>query len=63
MAWAFVRMDDKGTVKKLLGGKPGRGRKKERPRLWWVDDVELDLRNMGVKRWRTIISFKTFAAT
>jgi hypothetical protein len=40
-------------VKKLLEGKSGGGRRKGRPRLRWIDDVELDLRNMGVKRWRS----------
>ena len=36
------------TVKILLEGKPGG--EKGKPRRRWVDDVELDLRNMDVKR-------------
>jgi len=47
-----VRMDGKKTVKKLLEGQPGGGRWKRRSRLTRMD-VEWDLRNMGVKRWRT----------
>jgi hypothetical protein len=45
-----VRMDGARIVKKFLEGKPGGGRKKGRPRLRWIDDVESDLRNTGVKR-------------
>jgi hypothetical protein len=45
-------MNETETVKKIfeekLGGRRGRGR----PRLRWIDDVEDDLRNMGIKRWR-----------
>jgi hypothetical protein len=42
-----VRMAGERTVVKLLEGKKGG--------LWlrWVDYVELDLRNMGGKIWRT----------
>jgi len=28
-------------------------REKGRSRLRWMEDVESELRNMGVKRWRT----------
>ena len=45
-----VRINDKRRVKKVLKGKPGGGRKKGRIRLRWLDDIESDLRNMGVKR-------------
>lgn len=44
-----VRMGGERTVKKLLEGKQGGGRKKLRSRLRWMDDVELNLRNAGVK--------------
>jgi hypothetical protein len=45
-------MNETRDVKKIfeekLGGRRGRGRR----RLRWMDDVEDDLRNMGIKRWR-----------
>jgi hypothetical protein len=46
-------MAGEGTVKKLLAIKPGGGRKKGRPGLRWMDDVKLDLMNVGVEMWRT----------
>jgi len=48
-----VRMDGERTVKKLQEGQSGGGGKKGRTSLRWMDDVKLDLRNTGVKRWRT----------
>jgi hypothetical protein len=48
-----VRMNETRSVKKVfeekLEGQRGRGR----PRLRWINDVEDDLRELGVKRWRT----------
>jgi hypothetical protein len=54
MAWVqyIVRMNEARIVKKIfeekLEGRRGRGR----PRLGWINDVEKDLRMLGVKRWR-----------
>jgi len=45
---SFVRKDSERMVKKLLEGKRKGGRKERRPILRWVEDGELDLRNMGV---------------
>jgi hypothetical protein len=48
----IIRTNETRAVKKIfeekLGGRRGRGRR----RLRWIDDVEDDLRNMGIKRWR-----------
>ena len=47
----IIRMKETGSVKISEGkikGRRGRGR----PRLRWTDDVEDDLRKLGVKRWR-----------
>jgi hypothetical protein len=38
--------------KRMVYGKPG-GSRKGKPRLRWRDDVENDLRQMGMRRWRT----------
>jgi hypothetical protein len=47
-----IRINEARIVKKIfeekLEGRRGRGR----PRLRWINDVEEDLRILGVKRWR-----------
>ena len=39
------------SVKKIFEGKLERRRGRGRPKLRWIDDVEDDLRKLGVKRW------------
>jgi hypothetical protein len=46
-------MDGERTEKRSLAARPGGGRNKARPGRIWLYDVELDLRNMGVERWRS----------
>jgi hypothetical protein len=43
-------MDQGRIVKKIFEGKPEEGRKRERPRLRWLEDVEKDLLEMKVMR-------------
>jgi hypothetical protein len=45
-------MEDHREPKRALQGIPGGGRRRGKPRKRWLDDVEDDLRNMEVKRWR-----------
>jgi hypothetical protein len=46
-------MDETGSVKKIFEGKLEGRRGRGWPRLRWINDVEDDLRKLGVKRWRT----------
>jgi hypothetical protein len=48
-----VRMNETRSVKKISEGKLEGRRSTGRPRLMWINDVEDDLRKLGVKQWRT----------
>jgi hypothetical protein len=46
-------MGVKRMPKKILKDKMHGTKRKERPRKLWIDDVQQDLRTMGVRGWRT----------
>jgi hypothetical protein len=46
-------MNETRSVKKIFEEKLEGQRSRGRPRLRWINDVEDDLRKLGVKRWRT----------
>ena len=48
-----VIMNETRSVKKIFEGKLEGRRSRGRPRLRWINDVEDDVRKLGVKRWRT----------
>jgi hypothetical protein len=48
-----VRMNETRSVKKIFEGKLERRRGRGRHRLRWINDVEDNVRKIGVKRWRT----------
>jgi len=45
-------MNETRSVEKIFEGKLEGRRGRGRPRLRWRNDVEDDLRKLGVKRWR-----------
>ena len=47
-----ARMDQGRTVKEVFESKAEGSRRRVRPRLRWMEDVEKDLRETKVKRWR-----------
>ena len=54
MEWIghVVREDQGRTVKKIFESKPEGSTRRGSPRLRWLEDVEKDLQEIKVKRWR-----------
>ena len=46
-----IRINETRSVEKIFERKLERRRGKGRPRLRWINDVEDDLRKLGVKQW------------
>jgi hypothetical protein len=47
-----ARLEEQRDPKKALEGERVRRRKRGKPHTRWIDNVEDDLRKMGIKRWR-----------
>jgi hypothetical protein len=45
-------MEDNAMPKRMLKGRLYSKRRKVRPRMRWLDDVESDLKKMKVKVWK-----------
>jgi hypothetical protein len=45
-------MEDTSLPKTVFNAKPEGRRGVGRPRLRWLDDVEADIKALGVKKWR-----------
>jgi hypothetical protein len=52
MGWPAGKMSDDNTLKEAFLGKQDARRKAARPKLWWLDSTENDLKWMGGRRWR-----------
>ncbi|GFS78561.1 uncharacterized protein TNCV_3147931 [Trichonephila clavipes] len=47
-------MDEDRTTKKVFNAQPIGSRRKGRPNLRWIDDLEKDLLVLRTKNWRTL---------
>jgi hypothetical protein len=45
-------MQDTVIPKKMLYGKLYATRRRERPKMRWLDDMSMDLRKMGLNEWK-----------
>jgi hypothetical protein len=49
-------MEDNAVLKRVLKGRIYSKRRKGKPRMRWLDDVESDLKKMEVKGWKEKMS-------
>jgi hypothetical protein len=49
-----LRMNDEETTKKMMLGKPDGTRRRGRPKLRWIDQLEKDLHNISIGNWKNI---------
>ena len=56
LAWVghLVLMNNDRTLKMVLNTKPDGVRSAGRPKLRWEDDVDQDIRILGVKNWKKV---------
>ena len=46
------RMSEGRMPKMILNSKIDSGRRRGRPRKRWIDDLESDLRSLGIRNWK-----------
>ena len=46
------RMSEERMPKMILNSKIDSGRRRGRPRKRWIDDLESDLRSLGIRNWK-----------
>ena len=46
------RMSEERMTEMILNSKFHTGRRRGRPRKQWIDDVESDLRSLGIRNWK-----------